>query len=318
LINEIYKPIAKQSGYFTSGKFDQYTRTNPYSAIAQAFGNLIRQFLAESSTDFKNWKDRITTALEDSAQVLVDVIPELELLIGKQQPVLKLGLTETQARFLTLFKKFVQSLSTDEHPLVIFIDDLQWADSGSLELLYHLLNNEIKNTLIIGAYRDNEVSPSHPLMQTLDRFEKGSEKITTLTLDELTNDEVSQLIADSLHQKTESTKSLTELITSKTRGNPFFINQFIQKLVDEKLIFFDYTNAKWKWDAEGIQGMNITDNVVTCSCQRFKRFLKKRNLHYALPPASVADSTSMSWPLFLKPRNQKLPRPFGKRLLKIF
>lgn len=263
LINEIYKPIARESGYFTSGKYDQYTRNNPYSAIAQAFGNLIRQFLAESSADFQKWKDRIMAALEDGAHVLTDVIPELELLIGKQPPVLKLGLTETQTRFLTLFKKFIQSLTSGEHPLVIFIDDLQWADSGSLELLFHLLSSkEIKNTLFIGAYRDNEVSPSHPLMQTLERLNKSSGGITTVTLDELTTDEVNQLIADSLHQKPESTRGLTELVTSKTRGNPFFINQFIQKLVDEKLIFFDYNESKWQWDTDRIRQMNITDNVV--------------------------------------------------------
>ena len=263
LINEIHKPIAKQNGYFISGKFDQYNRNNPYSAITGAFSSLIKQFLSESVENFNYRKQKIFAALGENAQVLIDVIPELELLIGKQPSVLKLGLNETQNRFFDLFEKFLKSFVSEEHPLVIFIDDLQWADSGSLELLYVLLKSkEINHVLIIGAYRNNEVSISHPLMLMLNRLTSEDKKIKTLTLAELEKDDVNQLIADSFHQYQKDTTELTELVMNKTRGNPFFINRFIQKLVQERLICFETAQGKWKWDADKINTMNITDNVV--------------------------------------------------------
>ena len=263
LINEIHKPIAKQNGYFTSGKFDQYNRNNPYSAIANSFASLIKQFLAESTENFNYWKQKILSTLGENAQVLVDVVPELEMLIDKQPPVLKLGLNETQNRFFELFEKFLKIFASEEHPLVLFIDDLQWADSGSLELLYVLLRSEeIKHTLIIGAYRDNEVSISHPLMLMLNRLTSEEKKIKTLTLSELDNNDVDQLLADSLHQNVQNVAELTELVMNKTRGNPFFINRFIQKLVQERFIFFNNAEGKWEWNTAKISTMNITDNVV--------------------------------------------------------
>jgi len=263
LINEIYKPIARENGYYTTGKSDQYSRNSPYTAIGIALGNLIRQFLAESTEDFQQRKNKIQNALEENGQVLIDVIPELELLIGQQPPAMKLGLNESQQRFFKLFKNFLRAIASEDRPLAIFIDDLQWADSGSIELLYQLLiSGEIKNTLIIGAYRDNEVSPSHPLMQMLQRFDKHSKQIKTLTLEELNSEQVNQLMADSLHQDTGQTLPITPLVMNKTRGNPFFINQFIQKLVDERLIFFQAGSGHWDWDAVRISSVDITDNVV--------------------------------------------------------
>ncbi|GAA4416133.1 AAA family ATPase [Nibrella viscosa] len=266
LINEIHKPIAKENGYFTSGKFDQYNRNNPYSAIANAFGSLIRQFLTESPAEFTNWQKTVAAALDGDGQVLIDVIPELELLIGKQQSALKLGFSETQDRFFKLFTRFIQAIATEANPLVVFIDDLQWADSGSLELLYTLLTEpELRHVLLIGAYRDNEVTPitpSHPLMLMLERLSGIRKAVITLTLNELNKEEVNQLIADSLHREAESTYELTAQVMKKTGGNPFFINQFLLKLVQEDLIYFDSTIGTWQWNLGGISSMNITDNVV--------------------------------------------------------
>ena len=176
---------------------------------------------------------------------------------------LKLGLNETQARFVSLFRNFVRVLASTEHPLVVFIDDLQWADSGSLELLFTLLSGgDIRNILIIGAYRDNEVSTSHPLMLLHERLEKTGRPVPILKLSELSIEDVNHLIADSFHRKIADTLELTELVMNKTRGNPFFVNKFIQKLVQEQLVYFDYGRSAWEWNTEGISTMNITDNVV--------------------------------------------------------
>lgn len=261
LINEIDKPIAARNGYFTTGKFDQYNRDTPYTAFSQAFGSLIRQFLSESDEKTQRWKDVISEKLQGEGQVLIDVIPELELLIGKQPPVLKIGLNESNIRFGDLFQKFLEVLSSSEQPLVIFVDDLQWADSGSFDLLHKIMANPIlRNVLMIGAYRDNEVNPSHPLMLLLEKIEKDSPGRTkTITLQELNRNEVNQLVADSLRHNHENCLELTGLIMNKTRGNPFFIKQFIKKLEYEKLLYFD---TKWIWDSEGISRMNLTDNVV--------------------------------------------------------
>ncbi|MDB5260894.1 MAG: putative ATPase, partial [Adhaeribacter sp.] len=263
LIFDIYHSIARHNGYFTSGKFDQYNRSNPYSAVAIAFGNLIRIFLAEGKADFENWRIKILQALEENGQVIIEVIPELELLIGKQPPVLKLSLNEAQARFFNLFKKFIQVLATPDHPLVIFLDDLQWADSSSFELLEVLFNGQdIRNILIIGAYRNNEVSGLHPLKLLLDRLSKNKQLVKTIILHELNLDQVNQLLADSLRLSYQNTRELADLLYHKTLGNPFFLIQFIQKLVQEQLIYFDLIKGKWKWKYEEINSMHITENVV--------------------------------------------------------
>lgn len=261
LINEIDKPIAARNGYFISGKFDQYNRDTPYIAFSQAFGSLIRQFLSESDEKTQRWKDVILEKLQGEGQVLIDVIPELELLIGKQPPLLKIGLNESNIRFGHLFQKFLEVLASSEQPLVIFVDDLQWADSGSFELLHKTMSNpNLRNVLMIGAYRDNEINPSHPMMLLLEKIEKDAPgRTNTVTLKELNRNEVNQLVADSLRHHHENCLELTGLIMNKTRGNPFFIKQFIRKLEYEKLLYFD---NKWIWDSEGISRMNLSDNVV--------------------------------------------------------
>jgi histidine kinase len=273
LINEIHKPIADRSGYFCSGKFDQFNRDIPYSAIGQAFGSLIRQFLGESNEQINQWKETILHALQGSGQVLTDIIPELEMLLGKQPQLLKLGPVETKTRLFNTFENFLQTLGSEKHPLVIFIDDLQWADSGSFDLVHNILTGPAaRNVLLIGAYRDNEVSSTHLLMRTLDRVhESDPGKVHTIFLKELDKAQVNRLVADTLRLDPESTTELSALIYNKTHGNPFFIRQFIQKLNEDNLIFFDPPSAIWQWNQGGISKMNVTDNVVDLLVSKLRK-----------------------------------------------
>ncbi len=254
LINEVHKPIAVRNGYFCSGKFDQFNRDIPYSAIAQAFGSFVKQCLGERDEAINRWKELILQAVQGNGQVLTDIIPELELLIGRQPQLLKLGAVETKTRFFSVFNSFLRTLGSERHPLVLFIDDLQWADSGSFDLIHDIICDAgAMSVLLIGAYRDNEVSPSHPLMTTLERINETSPNMVhTIYLKELEGEEVNQLMADTLRLPVEATAGLSLLVHRKTSGNPFFIRQFIEKTeINEQLIFFDKSFV-WKWDEDGI------------------------------------------------------------------
>lgn len=263
IVNEVHKPIVRQRGYFISGKFDQFKRNIPYAAIIQAFQELIRQLLTENSPNIALWKDKILSALGQNAQVIIDVIPELELITGKQPAVAQLGPAESQNRFNRLFKKFIHVFTNKEHPLVVFLDDLQWADSASLKLIQLLVSDtETQHLLMIGAYRDNEVSPSHPLIQILNEIEKADVIINNIILQPLNNLTVNQLVAQTLNER-EKSKFLAELVFNKTQGNPFFLTQMLQTLNAEKLLQFDFNEGRWIWELNKIQAIGITDyNVV--------------------------------------------------------
>jgi predicted ATPase/GAF domain-containing protein/tRNA A-37 threonylcarbamoyl transferase component Bud32 len=263
LVNDIHKPIVQKRGYFISGKFDQFNRNIPYSSIMQAFRELVTQLLAESQQNINQWKNKILKAVGTNGQVIVDLIPEMELIIGKQTPLLQLGATEAQNRFNITFQSLVDVFAKEEHPLVVFLDDLQWADSGSLHLIQSLITDkESKHLLLIGTYRDNEVNASHPLMLTLDEIKKKSKRISELTLKPLAQKDVLELICDSFNANADVCSPLADLVLKKTNGNPFFIGQFLKKLYEEKAVEFDAASAKWKWDMAKITQMNITDNVV--------------------------------------------------------
>lgn len=264
LINEIDKPVAAGNGYFCSGKFDQFNRDKPFSAFREALGSLIKQILKGNRESIKQWKNKLLNTLDNNGQVLVEVFPELELLIGKQEAVLKLGLQETNNRFLNLFQKLLMALSGNNQPIAIFLDDLHWADSGSFDLIHKTITNkELRNVLIIGAYRNNETSVSHPLMLMVDSINHEiPDKIQQLILNDLNRDEVNLFIADSLRLDSDEVIGLTGLIMKKTRGNPYFIIQFLKKLADENLIQFDFSKNRWNWDIEAISGMNVTEYVV--------------------------------------------------------
>ncbi|MEH2425780.1 MAG: AAA family ATPase [Nostoc sp.] len=263
VVNEVHKPIVRQRGYFIKGKFDQFGRNIPFSAFVQAFRDLIGQLLNETDAQFEQWKCKIISALGENGQVMIEVIPELESMIGKQPPVPKLSGSAAQNRFNLLFLKFTQVFTTREHPLVIFIDDLQWADSASLKLIHLLMSEaDIGYLLLIGAYRDNEVNPVHPLMLTLEEIQKLDATVSTITLAPLEQIYINHLVADTLSCTLTLAAPLTELVLSKTKGNPFFSTQFLKALHQDQLITFNFEGGYWECDITQVRSLALTDDVV--------------------------------------------------------
>ncbi|MEG4577291.1 AAA family ATPase, partial [Microcoleus sp. N3A4] len=263
VVNEVHKPIVRQRGYFIKGKFDQFQRNLPFSAFVQAFRDLMGQLLSETDAKIEQWKSAILTALGDSAQAIVEVIPELERIIGQQAPVPELSGSAGQNRFNLLLEKFIQVFTTKEHPLVIFLDDLQWADSASLKLIQLLMSaTEHRYLLLIGAYRDNEVFPAHPLMLTLAEIQKTEAKVNTITLAPLDRADVNSLVADTLACSTALALPLTELVYQKTLGNPFFSTQFLKSLHEDGLIEFNFEARYWQCDIARVRTLALTDDVV--------------------------------------------------------
>ncbi|MGE5660201.1 MAG: ATP-binding protein, partial [Actinomycetota bacterium] len=262
VVNEVHKPIVRQRGYFISGKFDQFKRNIPYASLIEAFSDLMCQLLTESPEQLENWKQKLLNALGQQGRIITDVIPEVEFIIGEQPPVAEVGATEAQNRFNRVFKAFINVFTQAAHPLVIFLDDLQWADSSSLKLIHLLMTDpDSEYLLMIGAYRDNEVSPAHPLIQALDKLQKNQASLTTLILTPLNRNDVGQLVADTL-KKPQKIHPLVEILFNKTQGNPFFLTQLLKVIYDENLLFYNFTSRQWEWDIEEIQAIGITDYSV--------------------------------------------------------
>ncbi|WP_019505653.1 AAA family ATPase [Pleurocapsa sp. PCC 7319] len=263
VICEVTKPIVKQKDFFLTGKFEQLKRNIPYEAIIQAFRSLIRQLLTENTDNIKVWQEKILSVVGKNGKVITDIIPELELIIGSQPDVIKLPTKENQNRFNTVFEKFVRIFAQQEHPLVMFLDDLQWADSASLKLIELLLSNSNSQyLLIIGAYRDDEVNSTHPLIQTIEKIQQNT-RISNIALQPLTCDDINQLLVDTLHCQPEQSCPLAELLFDRTRGNPFFLNQLLQTLHAEKLLTFNFSSWSWQWQLEEIQSTPISNfNVL--------------------------------------------------------
>jgi predicted ATPase/GAF domain-containing protein/tRNA A-37 threonylcarbamoyl transferase component Bud32 len=277
LVNEVHKPILRQRGYFISGKFDQLQRDIPYAAITLAFQDLIRQLLTETEARLQTWKQQLLAALEPNAQIIIDVIPELEQIIGKQQPVEQLGATEAQNRFNLFFQRFIRVFTKKEHPLVIFLDDLQWADLASLKLIELLITDaDSQYILLIGAYRDNEVDATHPLIQILEQIKKDSTSVNNILLQPLEIPYINQLIADIFNLSIDKSKALAELVSNKTQGNPFFLTQLFHLLYRENLLLFDYNQKCWHWNIEDIKKVENTDNVVDLTIAKIAK-LDERN-----------------------------------------
>ncbi|BAB73957.1 trifunctional serine/threonine-protein kinase/ATP-binding protein/sensor histidine kinase [Anabaena sp. FACHB-709] len=263
LVNEIHKPVIKNRGYFIAGKFEQFQRNIPYASLIQAFQELMQQLLTESGQQLANWRERILAALVPNAQIIIDVIPELELIIGKQPEVPQLGSAEAQNRFNLVMQKFINVFAQKEHPLVVFLDDLQWADLASLKLIQLLaINSDIQYLFLIGAYRDNEVDSSHHLMLILQEIEKNRTPINIIYCQNLKITDVCQLVGDTLKSGLEDSKELAKLIFHKTGGNPFFINQLLKFIHQENLLVFNFITGQWQWYIQYIQMLDITDNVV--------------------------------------------------------
>ncbi|MDI1475976.1 AAA family ATPase [Polyangium sp. y55x31] len=264
LVNEMHKAIARRSGgYFVAGKFDKLNRSVPYAPFVHAFRELIRRILTEPAEALARWQGKLRRALGQSGQLIADLIPELSLLLGPQPSLSELAPAEAQNRFALVFESFVRVFTSEEHPLAIFLDDLQWADSASLRLLHILLAGpQSRYLLVIGAYRDNEVEPGHPLLSALDELRKEGAPIRSITLAPLSPRAVGDMIGDTLGCGAEACAPLAEVVFAKTHGNPFFINQLLRDLHKQELIAFDARARSWVWDLERIQQANITDNVV--------------------------------------------------------
>ncbi|MCV6638978.1 AAA family ATPase [Candidatus Albibeggiatoa sp. nov. NOAA] len=270
LVQELYKPITAKRGYFVSGKFDQFQRNTPYSAIVAAFRNLIQQLLTESEDSLARWRMKLGGALDFQAQVIIDVIPELKLIMGEQPAVESLNVNETQARFHQLFKQFVYVFCQPEHPLAVFLDDLHWADSASLDWVSMIMHDS-EYLFLIGAYRENEVSPAHPLMLCLNDIEQQGSVVKNINLDTLSLQDVNYFVSDSLNAALEKTYSLAALVMQKTQGNPFFMNEFLKSLYSENLLDFDWQYFEWRWDTDKIAECEITENVVAILTKKLKQ-----------------------------------------------
>ncbi|MEH2148199.1 trifunctional serine/threonine-protein kinase/ATP-binding protein/sensor histidine kinase [Nostoc sp.] len=259
LVNEIHKPILQRRGYFISGKFDQFKRNIPYMALIESFQELTQQLLTESSEKIIVLKQRLLEALGENGQVIIDVIPEIEKIIGQQPPIPQLGAIESQNRLNRAFQKFIQVFTQKERPLVLFFDDLQWADLATLKLIQMLMLDDNQYFLMIGAYRDNEVISTHYLNQTLNEIQKAGATINNIILKPLSISAVHELVVDTLHTTTEKTKTLAELLFNQTQGNPFFLTQLFQTMYQEKLLKFDFNSGTWQWEINQIQTIGITD-----------------------------------------------------------
>ncbi len=276
LVNEIHIPIVEKRGYFISGKFDRFKHNIPYSALTQAFQDLMKQILMESESEINQWKTKILDTVGPNGQIIIDVIPEVELIIGRQPQVPELPPIETQNRFNMYFQNFIRTFAFEGHPLAIFLDDLQWADTPTLNLLERLmLDSKTKYLFIIGAYRDNEVDSCHPLSLSLDKLKNENAVVNFITLLPLESRQVNQLISDSFRCMPVEADHLGRICLGKTNGNPFFLIQFLNSLADQGLIEFDTNALKWEWDADKIEQAGITSNVVDLMTVRILKLPEK-------------------------------------------
>jgi predicted ATPase len=271
-VNELHKGLVPPRALFAACKFDQYKRDMPYAALAKAFQALVRQILGKNDAEVDQWRDALKDALGPNGQLIVGLVPELELLIGKQPPVPDLPLQDAQSRFQMVFTRFLGVFARAEHPLVLFLDDLQWLETTTLELLKRLISEpDVRHLLLIGAYRDNEVDPSHPLARMLGEIRKGGASVQDIVLMPLWIDDLEQLVVDSLHCEPHRARRLAQLMHEKTGGNPFFAIQFFTALAEEGLLAFDPGATVWRWDLSRIQAKRYTDDVVEFVTQKLKR-----------------------------------------------
>ncbi|MCC5597939.1 AAA family ATPase [Nostoc favosum] len=286
LVKEIHKPIVRERGVFISGKFDQYKRDIPYSTIVQAFQTLVRQILTQPEAQLATWKKRIQAALGNNGRLIADVIPEVELIVGEQPPIPELGPAESQNRFNLVFQNFISVFAQKEHPLTVFLDDMQWADSATLNLIQTVITgSSIQYLCFILAFRDNEVDVVHPFSLMMEKICQHGARITEITLTPLNLVYVNQLIADTLHSSIERVEPLAQLIIQKTDGNPFFVNEFLKTLHQENLLNFDPPQSPtplgkggqrgvkggWQWNLAQIEAQGMTDNIVSLMIGRMQK-----------------------------------------------
>lgn len=271
LVHEVYQPISARRGYFIEGKYDQFKRTKPYSAIIEAFDSFIDILLSEPKERFETIKSLIIEACGDEGKVLTDVLPKLELIIGTQPEVAEVGGAEARNRFNYIFRKFLTAITAKSHPIVLFIDDLQWADSSSLNLLQILLTDKDNGHLLcIGAFRDNEVGGDHPLIKCIEDIKSGGGDLSMLEVGNLKIDNINEWVSDVTNLPVAEVKDLAQLVLKKTQGNAFFTTQFLKSLSEDQLLYFNKERESWDYDLDKIKGRSITDNVVELIAEKAK------------------------------------------------
>ncbi len=260
LVQEVHKPITASKGYFIAGKFEQLQRDIPYRALMQAFESFTKQLLGEPAEKLAVWKEKLLTALGINAGVITEVIPSLEDIIGKQSAS-KLPSEQTKNRFNLVFQNFIRALAQPEHPLTIFLDDLQWADESSLRVIEQVyIRTDDKSLLLIGAYRDNEVSAPHLLRHILHQLENDA-SISYINLGPLQTEHLEEMLIETLYAKPEKVQALTQLVQQKTLGNPYFVSEFLKELYRKQALYF--TDGSWQWNVQQIELQGYTDNIVT-------------------------------------------------------
>jgi PAS domain S-box-containing protein len=297
VVNELHKPLVRPRGLFALGKFDQYKRDIPYSTLVQAFQSLVRPLLSKSDAELSRWRNEIMAALGPNGRLMTDLIPELTLVIGEQPPVPELEAQQAQRRFQLVFRRFLSVFTKAEHPLALFLDDLQWLDAATLDLLEDLLTQaDVRRLLLVGAYRDNEVDAAHPLMRKLTAIRSSGAKVSEIKLGPLNPGHVGQLIADALGCATTSAAPLSELVHAKTSGNPFFVLQFLYALTDEGFLAFDHGAQRWSWDLGRIHAKGYADNVVDLMVGKLARLPDEaqRALQQLACLGNVADITTLA------------------------
>jgi PAS domain S-box-containing protein len=263
VVNELHKALVPPRGLFASGKFDQYKRDIPYATLVQAFQRLVRPLLSKSDAELSSWRDAFVEPLGANGRLMVDLVPELKLIVGEPPPVPELPPQQAQARFQLVFRRFIGVFARQEHPLALFLDDLQWLDVATLDLLEDLLTQpDLKHLMLIGAYRDNEVDGAHPLKRKLDAIRQAGARVQEIRLAPLARDDLRQVIVDALRCESERAAPLAQLVHDKTGGNPFFALQFISALAEQGLLRFDHDAARWRWEVDRLHAKGHTDNVV--------------------------------------------------------
>ena len=273
VVNELHKALVPPRGLFASGKFDQYKRDIPYATLAQAFQSLVRHILGKGEAELGEWRDALREALGANGSLIVNLVPELELVIGKQPPVPDLPPQDAKNRFQMVFRRFLGVFARKEHPLALFLDDLQWLDTATLDLIEHLVtHSEVRRLLLVGAYRDNEVGPAHPLLRTLEAIRDAGASVHEIVLAPLRDRRCRTTRRRRLCIASRSAQGRWRVSCyEKTGGNPFFAIQFITALAEEGLLAFDPVAPAWRWDMDRIRAKGYTDNVVDLMVGKLKR-----------------------------------------------
>jgi PAS domain S-box-containing protein len=272
VVNELHKVLVPPRGLFAAGKFDRYKRDVPYATLAQAFQSLVHRILGKDDAELGRWREAMLEAVGTNGQLMINLIPELTAIIGEQPPVPELPPQDAQNRFQMVLRRFLGVFAKPEHPLAIFLDDLQWLDEASLALVERLvIDRDVDHLLLVGAYRNNEVDQSHPLARTLGAISRAGGRINEIVLAPLNPDDLGRLVGDALHAAPDRVRPLAELIFEKTAGNPFFAIQFMTALAEEKLLAFDPDGSLWRWDMDRIRAKGFTDNVADLMAGKLSR-----------------------------------------------